>query len=117
MEAEEIGSEKSAGRDVFGDSKIVDTGRLGQAFIILGAIVLFIHISLTVLSLAVPAESSWMIFNMWGINRFVTVTVVCCVMIAVGWMLCRKTGCDFLRDQSEPVPGEEDALPDVRKPQ
>lgn len=116
MEAEESGAEKSAGEKT-GVSKLVDTGRLGQSFILLGGIILFIHISLTILSLAVPAEPNWMLFNLWGINRFISVTVVCCVIIAIGWLLCRRTGCDFLRDQSEPVPGEKDALPDVRKPE
>jgi len=114
METEEIAAEKTAG-GIAGDSKLVDTARLGQSFIILGGIVLFIHVSLTALSLAVPAESSWMIFNLWSVNRFVTVTVVCCVIIAIGWMLCRKNGCDFLRNETEPVPGEKHALPDVRK--
>ncbi|MFH0816878.1 MAG: hypothetical protein V1934_08720 [Methanobacteriota archaeon] len=100
-----------------GNTRLVDTDRLGQSFMLLGAIVLFIHLSLTVLSLAVPAESSWMVFNMWGINRFVSVTVVCCVIIAIGWMLCRKAGCSFLGDEPQPVPGEKNALPDVREPQ
>jgi hypothetical protein len=117
METENAAAEEKAEEAGGGDSKLVDTVRLGQSFILLGAIILFIHISLTVLSFAVPAESNWMIFNMWGINRFVSVTVVCCVIIAVGWLLCRRKGCDLLRDQSQSVSGEENALPDVRKPQ
>jgi hypothetical protein len=111
MEAERPGPEKAGG------AFAVDTGRLGQSFILLGAILLTVHVALTATSLVVPAESSWMIFNIWSIPRFVSVAAVCCVLIAIGWLLCKRKGCALLGNEAEPVPGKKDALPDVRKPQ
>jgi hypothetical protein len=84
-DAREAGSEEIA--------FAIDTGRLGQALVIFGAVILVIHLLLTATSFAVPAESSWMIFNLWEIDRFVTVIVVCCVLIGLGWLLCRGKGC------------------------
>ncbi len=118
MESEENPAGGGSGLPI-GDAKgwAIDTGRLGQSLIIFGAVLLVIHLMLTITSISVPAESSWMIFNIWEVNRFVTVTVVCCVLIGLGWLLCRGKDCSFLRNQSEAVPGEEHALPDVRKPE
>jgi hypothetical protein len=99
MEAEEVAekeAESQATRE--GERWALDTGRLGQSFVILGGVLLAIHLLLTATSLSVPAESNWMIFNIWAMDRFITGVVVCCVLIGLGWMLCRRKGCSFAGD-------------------
>ena len=94
METEEKPAGSAGTQPADAHAWAIDTSRLGQSLVIFGAALLIIHVLLTATSFAVPAESSWMIFNLWEIDRFVTVIVVCCVLIGLGWLLCRKKGCD-----------------------
>jgi protein-S-isoprenylcysteine O-methyltransferase Ste14 len=82
--------EQGTGAESAVEQPLIDVGRLGQSFILLGAILLVCYIALFVTSFFVAVEANWMAFNFWSVWRLGMVVTVCLLLIGFGWLLCKK---------------------------